>query len=459
MAGGRVSLLLLGVWLSAPAGAANGQSPSSPLTGAAAYGDWRQDAPGVARKITPADMPEPTASGPASTIAKVVERPAEASPSAPNGFKVELFASGLSGPRSIRLAPNGDIFIAETKGGGVRVFRPGEGGKPIENAAFASGLHEPYGLAFYPPGPDPRYLYVSTPTQVMRYPYKSGDLKASGPAEVLVRGLPDGGHTTRDLAFSPDGGTLFVAVGSDSNAAEGQAMLPRARIDILEAQEGKGASWGEELDRAAVLTFDPDGGHKRAYATGVRNCAGLTIRPGTGEPWCAVNERDMLGDDLPPDYATRVQQGAFYGWPWFYIGANPDPRHKGERPDLADKITTPDILIQPHSAPLGIAFYDGGQFPQDYKGDAFVALHGSWNRARRTGYKVVRLRFADGEPTGEYEDFLTGFVVDDKDVWGRPAGVAAAQDGSLLVSEDADGTVWRVSYVGNEAHPKASRRE
>ena len=186
----------------------------------------------------------------------------------------------------------------------------------------------------------------------------------------------------------------------------------------------------------------------RVFATGLRNCSGLTVQPSSGALWCAVNERDVLGDDLPPDYATRVREGQFYGWPWYYIGAHEDPRRKGERPDLAGKIALPDVLIQPHSAPLGITFYEGGQFPAAYKGDAFVALHGSWNRAKRTGYKVARLLFKNGEPTGEYEDFLTGFVVDDADVWGRPVDVAVAHDGALLVTDDGGGVIWRVVYKG-----------
>ncbi len=181
------------------------------------------------------------------------------------------------------------------------------------------------------------------------------------------------------------------------------------------------------------------------FAAGLRNCAGLAVDPASGEPWCAVNERDGLGDNLPPDHVTRVQEGHFYGWPWYYIGDHEDPRHKGERPDLAGKVTVPDVLIQPHSAPLGIAFYEGTMFPAEYRGNAFVTLHGSWNRHQRTGYKVVRI--VPG--SGAYEDFLTGFVTEDGGVWGRPVGVAVAKDGSLLVSEDGNGTIWRIAYTGN----------
>jgi glucose/arabinose dehydrogenase len=349
----------------------------------------------------------------------------------------------------LRFAPNGDLFVTESSAGRVRVFRLEDGAiKPARSEIFAGDLERPYGLAFYPPGPDPKYVYVGTVSKVVRFPYRKGDLKASGQAEVVAAPLPGGesGHWTRDIDFSADGGTLFVAVGSKSNVAEGQVRPSPAETAELEAKNGVGASWGPEFERASVLAFDPDGANKRVYATGIRNCSGLRLRPGGDDLWCVVNERDMLGDDLPPDYATSVKKGGFYGWPWYYIGANPDPRHAGERPDLADKITTPDVLLQPHSAPLGIAFYDGAQFPAEYKGDAFVALHGSWNRAKRTGYKVVRLKFKDGRPSGEYQDFLTGFVIDDTRVWGRPVDVTVAPDGSLLVSEDGNGTIFRVSY-------------
>jgi glucose/arabinose dehydrogenase len=206
-----------------------------------------------------------------------------------------------------------------------------------------------------------------------------------------------------------------------------------------------GAAWGDETDRAAVLVFDPDGKNRKLFATGIRNCVGLAMQP-NGTAWCSTNERDSLGDDLVPDYVTRVKENAFYGWPWFYIGDNQDPRHPGARPDLKDKITVPDVLLQAHSASLGMTFYDGNSFPAEYRGDAFAAEHGSWNRSKRTGYKVIRIRLKDGVPTGEYEDFVTGFVVDDKEVWGRPVGVAVAHDGALLFSEDGNGTIWRVSH-------------
>lgn len=415
--------------------------------GLAAFSDWKADAPGAWRKIAPGDLPAPLASEPKAERSQIAPRPEGAAPKTIDGFKVETFAQGLTGPRVLRFAPNGDLFVTESSAGRVRAFRLVDGAiKPAQSEIFASDLERPYGIAFYPPGPDPQYVYVGTVSKVVRFPYRKGDLKASGPAEVVAGSLPasETGHWTRDVVFSPDGKTLYVAVGSKSNVADGHVRPSPAEVAELEAKNGAGAAWGPELDRAAVLAFNPDGSNKRVYANGLRNCSGLRLRPGTDELWCVVNERDMLGDDLPPDYATRVKPGAFYGWPWYYIGRNEDPRHAGARPDLADKITIPDVLLQPHSAPLGIAFYEGDQFPADFKGDAFVALHGSWNRAKRTGYKVVRLKFKDGRPTGEYQDFLTGFVVDDAHVWGRPVDVAVAPDGSLLVSEDANGTIYRV---------------
>ncbi|MDJ0450775.1 sorbosone dehydrogenase family protein [Methylocystis sp. JR02] len=420
------------------------------LIGAAAFRDWRADAPGAWRRIGPQDLPRPLASEPKAERSQVVPRPEGAALKTLASFEAEVFASGLNGPRVLKFAPNGDLFVTESNAGRVRVFRMKDGDiKPAQSEIFAAELERPYGVAFYPPGPNPQYVYVGTVSKVVRFPYKQGDLKAAGPAEIVAGPLPaESGHWTRDIAFSPDGKTLFVAVGSKSNVADGHVRPSAAEVAELEAKNGVGASSGSELDRAAVLAFDPDGANKRIYATGIRNCSGLRLRPKSEDLWCVVNERDMLGDDLPPDYATRVKPGAFYGWPWYYIGGNPDPRHLGARPDLADKVTIPDILLQPHSAPLGLAFYDGAQFPADYKGDAFVTLHGSWNRAKRTGYKVVRLKFKDGEPTGEYQDFLTGFVVDDTRVWGRPVDATVAPDGSLLVSEDGNGVIFRVRYVG-----------
>ena len=413
-------------------------------TGAAAFGDWRTDAPGARRLITPADLPAPFATRSTANMSHHEAWTEADVPKAPPGFAVDLFATGLNMPRAIRVAPNGDIFVAETGAGSVRVFHPAASAGPAKGEIFAAGLQRPYGIAFYPSGSDPKFVYVASPDSVVRFPYRSGDMKASGPAEKIASLPSGGGHWTRDLAFSADDKTLYVSVGSGTNVDEG---VPRAdQVSIAGAPIG--SSFGDEARRADVLAFDPDGGHERVYATGLRNCSGLAVQPGTGALWCAVNERDGLGDDLPPDYVTHVAEGAFYGWPWYYLGDHQDPRHKDERADLANAITTPDVLIQAHSAPLGIAFYAADQFPPDDKGDAFVTLHGSWNRAKRTGYKVVRLVMKDGKPTGAYEDFLVGFVGDDRNVWGRPVGVAVTHDGSLLVSDDGSGSIWRVSYKG-----------
>ena len=305
-------------------------------TGAAAFGDWRTDSPGARRLIRPAELPAPYATSSTANMSQREARTAAETPKAPPGFVVDLFASGLNMPRVIRIAPNGDIFVAETGAGRVRVFHPTKaGGAPAQGEVFAEGLQRPYGIAFYPSGQNPQFVYVATPDSVVRFPYRSGETKASGPAERIATLPSGGGHWTRDLAFSPDGKTLFVSVGSGSNVDEGAPRADQTQI----AEAPLGASFGDEQRRADVLAFDPDGKHERVYATGIRNCSGLAVQPGTGALWCAVNERDGLGDNLPPDYATHVAEGAFYGWPWYYLGDHQDPRHKGERPDLANSVT------------------------------------------------------------------------------------------------------------------------
>jgi glucose/arabinose dehydrogenase len=417
------------------------------LIGEDAFGGWQGNRPGVWRKIGAGDLPLPFATKSAGNAPGLVRRPADAVPQVPPGFKAELVVSGLSGPRTMVRAPNGDIFVADSAADRIVVLRMRDGqAKPTEQSVFASGLSQPYGIAFYP-HTNPQWVYVGDEGSVVRFPYRPGDLKASGKAETVVRNLPTGGHGTRAIAFSPDDSTLYVAVGSASNIPEGGG-LPPGGVQQWADSHPLGEMWGREEGRAAVLSFNPDGSHRQVFATGLRNCSGLTIQPGSGDPWCAVNERDGLGDNLPFDYATQVRAGNFYGWPWYYIGANPEPRAplKGQRPDLATQVTLPDVLFQAHSAPLGIAFYDGSAFPADYRGDAFVTMHGSWNRASPTGYKVVRLKFDYTLPTGAYEDFVTGFATSAGKVWGRPTGVVVAHDGSLLVSEDGSGTIWRISY-------------
>jgi glucose/arabinose dehydrogenase len=430
-------------WLAAPVVAAAASTGNAEtLIGRDALGDWRADRPGVTRHITQSDLPKPWATPSAGNGPRIVARPPEAKPQVPEGFEVALFAEGLANPRIIRVAPNGDVFVAETRANRIRVLRAADGEtKPTTNQIFAGGLNRPFGIAFYPQD-DPRWIYVANTDSVVRFPYRAGDLEASGQPETIVAGLPQGGHSTRDIVFSKDGKRMFVSVGSASNVAEGLGKPPSA---YWPEDHVLGATWGSETERADVLVFDPDGKNKGIFATGIRNCVGLAVQPANGELWCSTNERDGLGDDLVPDYVTRVREGQFYGWPWYYVGDNEEPRLRGERSDLKGKVAIPDVLIQSHSASLGMAFYDGKQFPAEYQGDAFAAEHGSWNRAKRTGYKVIRIRLKDGEPTGEYQDFMTGFVASDANVWGRPVGVAVAHDGALLVTEDGNGTIWRVS--------------
>jgi glucose/arabinose dehydrogenase len=322
-----------------------------------------------------------------------------------------------------------------------------DGSKPAVSEIFADRLSQPFGIAFFPSGDNPKWVYVANTDSVVRFPYTPGDTKAAGAPETVVAKLPRGGHSTRDVVFSKDDQRMMVSVGSDSNVGEGMGSPPGGQgLSSWIAANPLGASWGYETSRADVLTFDPDGKNAGVFATGIRNCVGLAVHPSTGDLYCSTNERDGLGDNLVPDYVTRVRQGAFYGWPWFYIGEHQDPRHAGARPDLKGRITVPDVLIQPHSASLGLTFYNGSAFPAEYRGDGFAAEHGSWNRSKRTGYKVIRVRLKDGVPSGEYEDFATGFVVNDSDVWGRPVGVAVARDGALLVSEDGNGTIWRITH-------------
>jgi glucose/arabinose dehydrogenase len=430
------------------------QAGAGLLEGTAAFGDWHADRPGTRRIIRPQDLPAPNAAESARNSVRIVRRTNDQKPIVPNGFEVNLFASDLTEPRLIRVAPNGDVFAAESAAGRIRVLR-GNGNdqaqaQPQANV-FAFGLTGPFGIAFYPPGPNPQWVYVGNTDSVVRFPYRNGDVTARGPAEMVVPHLPVGGHSTRDVQFSPDGKTMYVSVGSGSNAAEGLEKLSGTALQSWQAGHPLGATWGYESERADVLAFDPDGKNRRIFATGIRNCVGMAVEASSGTVWCSTNERDGLGDNLPPDYITRVRQGAFYGWPWYYIGANEDPRHRGERPDLKDKITVPDVLLQAHSASLGMTFYDAAQFPAEYRGNIFAAEHGSWNRSKRTGYKIIRVIVKDGVPTGEYEDFATGFVIDDSEVWGRPVGVAVANDGALLVSEDASGTIWRIAHSGTAA--------
>jgi len=411
------------------------QSTSPTLTGQAAFTDYTKEHPGVRRKLTVADLPAPYADPSADNHADIVDR-GDSIPIAPAGFKVTLYAQGFKEPRLIRTAPNGDLFLADSDAGEIKVLRgTGVDGKAKTITTFASGLDHPFGIAFYPAGDHPQWVYIGNTTSVIRFPYAAGDLKATAAPQTIVAVLPGyarlegGGHWTRDIAFSQDGRRMFVSVGSSSNADDPDTH-------------------SREFHRADVLEYSPEGKFVKIYAYGIRNCVGEAINPTTGQLWCSTNERDGLGNNLVPDYITSIKEDGFYGWPWWYMGGNPDPRLGGKHPELKSKVITPDVLLEPHFASLELAFYTGQQFPSDFKGDGFAAEHGSWNRQQRAGYEVVRIPMRNGHATGEYEDFLTGFVRPDGKVWGRPVGVAVANDGSLFVTDDASRTVWRVSYSG-----------
>ncbi|MGB7845640.1 MAG: sorbosone dehydrogenase family protein [Candidatus Acidiferrum sp.] len=341
-------------------------------------------------------------------------------PTVPAGFHVNVFAKGFARPRLLTVGPNGDIFVADMGAGQVLVLRdPQHTGGAQQREVFAEKLNRPFGIAFHED-----YVYVGNTNEVVRFRYDSHTSKRLGEAEHLLD-LPGGGHDTRTLAISADGKKLLVSVGSASN------------IDIE-----------KDKRRAAVTICDLDGKNPRLYATGLRNPVGLAIEPVTGAVWVTVNERDELGDDLPPDYFTSIQDGGFYGWPYSYIGNNVDPRVKPQKPELVAKAIIPDVLLGAHVAPLQFAFYTGKQFPEAYRGGAFIAEHGSWNRATRNGYQVAFVGFKNGQAEADPVPFLTGLVPDPKgqNVNGRPVGVAVAPDGSLLVSDDGACVIYRVSY-------------
>jgi glucose/arabinose dehydrogenase len=389
------------------------------------YSNDNRDAANALRKykITVADLPKPYATESASRPSRVVPQPANAVLRVPAGFKVGVYAADFEVPRMMQLAPNGDVFVADSRANKIYVLRDAKNtGKATEKFVFTDNLNQPFGMAFRD-----NYFYVANTDSVIRFGYKTGQTQAADKGEKIVD-LPGKGynqHWTRNLIFSPDGKKLYISVGSQSNA------------DI------------EPPNRAAILECDPDGKNLRVFASGIRNPVGLAFNPTTGKLWTAVNERDGLGDDLVPDYVTSVQDGGFYGFPFSYLGSNEDPRRKGENPELVKKAIVPDVLIQSHSAALGLQFYDGAMFPAEYRGDAFVALHGSWNRAKLTGYKIIRIRFKDGKPLdGSYEDFLTGWLPDEnsREVWGRPVGLLILKDGSMLITDDGARKIWRVSY-------------
>lgn len=372
--------------------------------------------------IDPAKLPKPFATRSTSNPPRIVDRPANANLRLPAGFAITTWAEGeLENPRKMALAPNGDVFVADSRAGRIVVLRDAKNaGHATERFTFANGLRQPFGLAFWRD-----YLYVGNTNAVVRFRYKPGQTAAEGAPEKIAD-LPGRGynqHWTRNVVFSPDGTKMFVTVGSASNDSP-----------------------GEEPIRAAISEYNPDGSGHRLYATGTRNPIGLAFYPKTKQLWAVVQERDELGDDLPSDYLTAIKDGGFYGWPYAYIGPHPDPNNTS-RPDLVQKTITPDVLFQAHSSLIDVVFYEGTMFPKDYQGDAFVSLHGSWNRSRRTGYKIARVRFKDGKPVRGYDDFITGWMLspDSKDVWGRPAGLLVLKDGSLLIADDGANKIWRVS--------------
>lgn len=376
--------------------------------------------------IDPAKLPAPFHTESARRPSRVIPQPADATLTVPKGFKVNVFAEGdFTYPRWMALAPNGDVFVADSRANRVVVLRDAnKDGKADQRWVWSAKLAQPFGMAFHGD-----WFYVANTDSVVRFRYKSGQTEAVGDPERIVE-LTAGGynqHWTRNVIFSPDGKKMFVSIGSATNV-----------------------SVEDDPRRAAISVSDPDGKNHRIYAGGLRNPIGLAWNPKTGELWTAVNERDGLGDDLVPDYATSVKEGGFYGWPYSYIGQNEDPRRKGESPDHVKRSIVPDVLFTSHVAALGIEFYTGKMFPKEYRGDAFVAFHGSWNRAKLSGYTVVRIKFDDKGKleANAYEDFVSGWLPnpDSNEVWGRPVGLLVNSDGSLLITDDGGRKIWRVSY-------------
>jgi glucose/arabinose dehydrogenase len=409
------------------------------LTGQNAWDDMVKQVPGASRRITPKDLPAPGATKSNTNQSKGKRGPGQL-PKVPAGFAVNIFAEmGATSPRQIRVAPNGDIFTVNSSKASITIFRGiTADGKAKQTETYAEKLTNPFGIYFYPAGNDPKWIYVGNNNGVVRFAYKSGDLKATGEPEKLFD-LPSGGHPTRDVVFSPDGKSMFVAVGSASNVSDPDTTPG-------------------EFHRANILEYTPDGKFVGVFAYGIRNPVGLAIHPTTGELWTSINERDGLGDNLVPDYVTHVERGGFYGWPYYYIGGNPDPRLKGAHPELKAKVIVPDVLVQAHSASVGMGFYTGTQFPAEYRNDAFAAEHGSWNREAHSGHQVIRIPLDNGKSNGVYQNFMTGMADDAGNPWGRPSGVATAPDGSLLITDDGENVIWRVSYVGNGGAPKAKAK-
>jgi len=367
------------------------------------------------------NLPAPFATKSSGNGPQSAKPPAGFLPTVPEGFRINVYAANFKVPRWLTVAPNGDIFLADNGAGEIIVMRdPQNTGAAQERETFVSGVSRPFGIAFHED-----YVYVGNTNELVRFRYDPKTSKRLGEKEHLMD-LPTGGHDTRSVAISADGKHLFVSVGSGSNISTGEAPI-----------------------RAAVTICDLDGKNARLYATGLRNPVGLALEPLTGKVWVTVNERDELGDDLPPDYFTSLKDGGFYGWPYSYIGGNVDPRVKQEHPKLVARAIIPDVLLGSHVAPLQFAFYTGQQFPESYRGGAFVAEHGSWNRATRAGYQIAFVAFKNGKPSADPVPFMTGLVPDPSksDVNGRPVGVTVAPDGSLLVADDGAAVIYRISVA------------
>lgn len=374
-------------------------------------------------------LPPPYATESKTNNSKVIGWPKDKTPKAPEGFIVTKFADGFENPRWTYIAPNQDIFVVEsgtrTSKNQITVLRDKDkDGKFETREVFISGLNKPFGMLVLKD-----FFYIANTDGLYRYPYKNNPLKLETKGEKILE-LPAGGynnHWTRNLLASPDGSKIYVSVGSGSNNAE-------HGVD-------------KEVRRAGILEINPDGTGEKIYASGLRNPVGMDWNPVNKELWTAVNERDELGDDLVPDYITSVKRDGFYGWPYSYFGSIPDPRMKGERKDLVEKAIVPDVPVGAHTASLGLAFYTKDAFPAKYKNGVFVGQHGSWNRSKISGYKVLFVPFKDGKPSGKPEDFLTGFISDENkaEVYGRPVAVTVMNDGSLLVNDDSSNTIWKVT--------------
>jgi len=395
-------------------------------------------------------LPPPTDTSQVVKFPVVVGWPEGRTPMAPEGFRVTRFAGGFDYPRWLYVLPNGDLLVSEARSrvrsnytpeqrrmrlaarfvgespNRITLLRDAEGdGTPEVRETFISGLNQPFGMLLVG-----NTFYVANTDGLVRYPYQQGQARITAPGEEILDLPADGynNHWVRNVIARPDGSRLYVSVGSGTNVDE-------------ERRDEK------DPRRAAILEVNPDGSEMRVFASGLRNPIGMGWEPQTGALWTAVNERDGIGDDLVPDYLTSVREGAFYGWPYSYFGQNQDPRKRGQRPDLVARAVAPDLPLGAHTASIGLLFYRGTAFPEQFRGGAFIGQHGSWNRTTFSGYKVVFVPFRDGRPVRPIDDFLTGFIANEQtsEVYGRPAGLAMLPDGSLLVADDAGGTIWRVS--------------